>query len=408
MNHSKISKFIRKKTNTYLKISIILFTLSLILISSSIIFIQNQYIKLKNDFFYNPNIHLIEISYLRDKINPISVSNLTLKDETNIKEILNTSQTKINTFMYSDYIINFGMSDLDNNLYIVHGIDNQSLNNLNIPELPDNTAYVSTNIDLSDVTLNIPVIDKNDGGFTSFESIPFLLKLIPIDINFPPINFNNDINLNTNTIFLNTSTFKNIVEQMYQITWESFKSNYDSGNDYGLQLINKIYVYVNEIGNVKDIANLLTNNGYEVSYTLSAFDNLKNSIDSNILMFVLLVLFIFIVTLINIIITFNSYIKSMQKDMGILLHYKYSRKMLYKIYINVILKPFYIISILTLGYIVIFSKIILGNIFLNYILFNFGFIFLIVFIIVILILYILYIILNKNTLYLLKFSKEIE
>ncbi len=195
---------------------------------------------------------------------------------------------------------------------------------------------------------------------------------------------------------------------MYQITWESFKANYDSGNDYGLQLINKIYVYVNDLENVKDIANILNKNGYELSYTLSAFDNLKNSIDSNILMFVLLVLFIFIVTLINVIITFNSYIKSMQKDIGILLHYKYSRKMLYKIYMYVILKPFFIISILILGYIIIFSKIILGNIFLNYILLNFALIFLIIFIVVILILYILHIIINKSILYLLKFSKKIE
>ena len=59
---------------------------------------------------------------------------------------------------------------------------------------------------------------------------------------------------------------------MFNTTWDDFS--------YGINSIYKIHIYVDEISQVRKIANFITDNGYITTYMLNTFNNFDVSLKS--------------------------------------------------------------------------------------------------------------------------------
>ena len=123
--------------------------------------------------------------------------------------------------------------------------------------------------------LNIPYINIESGGFTSDAVSKMEMRLIPAKAE---ISLLDEFDTSPDTVFVNTDTLQKILFAMFGDTWEDFMINYDSVNPYGMELIESIRVYVDDLEYVKKAAKALTANGYEVSYVLGAFEDLQRSL----------------------------------------------------------------------------------------------------------------------------------
>lgn len=402
MNSLVISSIIAKKTGIYLKASLIFFLSSLILLSSILIFYSQQFYQIKKDFLENINTHLIEITHLKDSDNQYTVYNLSFDDEKYIRNLLSYEISNSKLEVYNQYFINFGISDNNSNTYFIFALDDKYFNKVGIYDINNIGLYFSENSE-QNLILKIPIIENTENGYVSYNAKEYEIKAIPFSNNIKPLD---NLNRDDEILFLSIETFKDIIEIMYQISWEDFINNYNSIN-YGINLINKIYVYVNDLDLVKNIANKIQNNNYEVSYTLSAFENIKTSINNTLYIFIIMIIFITLISMINTITSFRRYIFSMSKDIGILLHYGYNRKMVFRIYSILILKPYFKVLLglvlyhLLLSFIVLKEYFIIGLIFIPLLI-------ILISIILSILLYTINTICKKDILYLLKNSKYIE
>lgn len=401
MNEKQISKIIAKKTNLYLKFSIILFVLSLILLSSSFLFVQQQHKQLKKDFVDNANTHLITVNRKIANNSNITQS-LTFSDEQKIQELVGSSQ---NSYVYSEYSIAFGMCDENGNNYFIKGIDNEIISRFNIEKIGIGEALSNSQTQKEKIVLQIPIIDVENGGFNSHSAATMDMQLIPLS---KEITIFDEFDSIPNIIFVNTETLQTMISTMFETSWENFKHNYDEDNPYGMELIESIHVYIDDLDNIKNTAKLLKTNGYEINYVLGAFEDLQNSLAKTYSIYGILLLFILIITGVNIIISFSSYLCSMQKDMGIFRHYGYSESRVYNIYKSLIIKPYIKISIFMLFYTLILSMILLHSQFLTPFILTFVLIMVFIGLVLIILLKSLHTLCKKNIIVLLQKSKEFE
>ena len=93
--------------------------------------------------------------------------------------------------------------------------------------------------------------------------------------------------------------------------------------------------------------------GYDVKYTLGAFDNIGKSIEKNSALFITMLCLLFIAATINVCMSMMSYIRLLHKDMGILKFMGFTDRRIEKIYQkgidNIFLKIFGILLIIVSG-----------------------------------------------------------
>lgn len=404
MHDRFISRLIAKKTGSYLRLSLVLFLLSLLLLASSFIFILHQYRQTQKDFVDNTNTHLIEITSSYDAADPTRYIPLTFSDATNVKALL-SEYFPDRAQSFSEYTINFGITAENDSVYFIRGTDAFSLKNLGLPDLADDQALSAAETEKKRIVLNVPVIQMDDGGYRSSETVDYPLTLTPYTSN---ISILDSLQKFKDTIYVNQTTFQKMIEIAVQLPWDEIVKRYDRGEDVGSQLINRIFVYVDTLSDVKRVASLLQDHGYELRYTLSAFDDLSRSISAQYWFMGVMLLLIYVITTINVVTSFRGYLLGMQKDMGILLHYGYTHQRVYKIYRHVIVNPFVVLFIILGLYTLIVSIIFLNDTVLIDAPLTIVFLFLLIGIVMFMVLRILRRITEQDILYLLKASKEME
>lgn len=171
----------------------------------------------------------------------------------------------------------------------------------------------------------------------------------------------------------------------------------------------KIYVYVDALSQVEGIAELVNDEGYNTNYTFKAFDNFDVSMKNTLVLSLTLGFLILMITAAHVILSFNSYLKVQQKDMGILKQLGYNPTTINQIYSRNINAIFFFTAVGITLYIVVVSAIFIGE---NVYLFTFSIIVLVILILLainrIIVLWILRQYSKKNILTLLKINKEFE
>jgi hypothetical protein len=361
MNNIKyVSRLILIKSRKYLKISILLFALSLMLMALFLAIIINQYLQVKNDFINNDNIHIIEISTLQTKTT--SVRELNFDDIRKIREIIKEYYENIDYFVFNVYQLNFGIESNKNEILFLYGVDDYGARLLGLSNFELFHLYSSELID--DITvLKIPIIDIHEDGLSSSETIEMTFINVSGIPKITPISIYESI---SNQTYISLSTYQELIKTIYGVTWESFIKNYNSKNEYGIQAIYKIFIYVEDITKVERIAKIINDYGYTTNYTFKSFTNFDNSIKNTSILSALLIIVILFITSGYIILSINSYLKVQQKDMGILKHHGYNYRSIKKIYEYNINKKFIYMALYMFVFIIIISFIFIKDSYIIY------------------------------------------
>lgn len=346
-NDKLISNLILKKSTSYLRISIITFLMSLILVSTCCILFINQYLQVKSDFLENNNTHIITITSSNSPNNKNELDKLYFNSKNELEHMLEKNFINSKFSIFNEYQLNIGLEDTLGDTKYIYSVDNDGSIVFD-DTLTDDTLYgIGTSNENKPINLVIPKIISNSNGLTSNES--YVCEMNSID----NIKGNNALNFSDNTLnknYVSFNTYRKIIENMFDTTWDDFSSNYDKDFSYGINSIYKIHIYVDEISQVKKIASFITNNGYNTTYMLNAFDNFDMSLKNTFNIAIIFILIIFSMTATNLILSIKSYLKIQQKDMGILKQFGYSNKRIYKIFKKNLSKMFNILAFIILIY----------------------------------------------------------
>lgn len=332
---NELSKLLKKKTNAFFKISLFLFVFSFALLSVSSVLLYSRYEQLNADFIKNSNTHLIEISSLSESstiVNP-----LTFDDIQSVKKI--NADISGSAYVFTDYAINFGITSSLNDTFFVKSVDDTADF---VEKIADFEAIANQSFKEQKMILHIPKIDVKDAGFSSSSMSDMEILIKPTTTNQIPIS---DVSFHSDILYVNTATFMKIIEKMYMLQWDDFVERYSSGEIFGINIVNKIYVYVDKLKDVKPVAAALNQAGYNTNYILSGFNDLSSSINSNIFIFLIIGAFILLVTTVNIIIAFRNYFLLSKKDIGTLKFYGYENSRIYKAYATNMKKILYTVQL---------------------------------------------------------------
>lgn len=342
-----------RKSSKFLKISISLFAFSLILISVFLTLFFNQYLQIEKDFLTNDYTHMIEITC---RVHDNMAYNLGFADLPAINRKLGNDLPNASFTGINEYQFNFGIIDDQNNIVWLHALDNFCAQFFGKEEFQKNCLY-SRSLQDGTTKLLIPVIDEED----PFVSIDMIELVCSNDNDIPektPFTLN-EILLADQT-FISFDTYKTVIEKAFTLSWEDFVKRYDAGEEMSIQPVKKIFIYVDDIRNVEKIASVLDRMGYATNYTFKSFENFSESIKTTILVAAILIAIVFLITSAYIVLSFNSYLKVQQKDMGILRHYGYNTTRINKIYARNINKIFVLMALFITLLIGAFGYIFLG------------------------------------------------
>ncbi len=404
----QISKLILKKSSSYLKISIGLFILSLVLISTASVFFINQYLQLNKDFIRNDNTHMIEITSKREGNTQIQF--LTFQDEDKVKEAISKHLPNVKFQLYKLYQLSFGVQDENGNTYFIYGLDEGAARLLGNCHLEVNTTCARKTIKQRSV-LKIPVIDVQEGGFSSQQNVDFPVANQGGVFERNPFTLyeGDEVISDTGILYVGSHTFEKMIEIAFHVRWDEFVKKYDQDNPFDIQVLKNMYIYVDKITDVEAAARLLNDLGYNTRYTFKAFDNFTGSMKNTAILASLLALVILLITATHVILSFNSYLKVQQRDMGILKQYGYSNESVQEIYSYNINHIFFKVIAVIISYTILVGLLLVPLHSIGYL------IFLVIFLLLILLLInrvIVHIILKKYTskgiIELLKMNKEFE
>lgn len=303
----KISKMIANKKKYIFHIIIVIFTLIAIVISIIGSFAIYQYDMAKKNFVDNEFVKTIEISSFNEQGN--QVRKLNDNDVKKINKLLANRKGRVK--LIEEHQINFGIQADDDNVVFVKSFSGDFFieNTVKKNCLMTKKKYNSTKL-----SLNIPVIKAVNGGYTSDTAIKREYNLYNIEENSILNNY-----IKEDELIASEETFKEILDIMFP------KSKYID--------IEKIYINVESVENIKDIARILSDNKYNVNHAFEYYDDLDTSVEKLIRLsaVVLLILLIFTVCLLTGL--FELMLKNSVGDIAVLKHLGYTKRIIAKIYL---------------------------------------------------------------------------
>ena len=339
MHKKKISKLILDKSPSYLNISITMLIVSLLLTFTMTILVLSEFTQVEKTFIENENVRMIIVDGKKDN------KGLSYGDHNKIKAIIDKDFKGLNYKIINKYIYNGNAWDADNNEYFLMSLDKEA-NSFFEGEsvIEENVLYtqieIKPQIELEMIG-RITNTDVNDESSEEYEEINFTIKNEVIDFEKNPffINFNNAIN---NYSYLSFNTFSSIMEEVHGATWDELTSDDSIQADF---YVGETYLYIEEIRHGEAVARVLDKNEFLTNYIFKSFDDVSKSMKTTIIIAIVIILSLLIATILNFILSLDSYLKVQQKDMGILKHHGYNDQKIKQIYSNNIKKIFLKISV---------------------------------------------------------------
>lgn len=314
-----ISNYMYKKASSYLRIVIGIFICTLICLSSVMVFYKNQKIREDKNYNKNSKIHTIRVVSKTNK--EYELEQLTVKDSKNIETILERDGVNANQYTISNiFAITFGITDNNNEGYVIYGIGNENKELVGELQLQNDVLYMEQPSN-QQVDLDIPVLNMKEGGISVSKSVLMPVTCEAINLSKSPLMLYKTPHKNLNYAYVNEKTFLKMIGIMNKI--DEVESLHSDKLEQ-ISFVDELYVYVKQVGDIDRIASLLEKNYYQLVYSLSAFDSFSEDYkNASIFVTMFVVLFVLIAS-IHVILSFKSYIKLQQKDMGILKHLGYS------------------------------------------------------------------------------------
>lgn len=308
MGEYKISRIIAKKKKYIFLILMAAFILITIMITIVGSFSLYQYDMAKKNFSDNQFAKTIEITSYSPKSN--ETRKLSSEDVDCVKQIL--KQTDVNCKVVIEYLIHFGIpTDVGDIVFVKSFSDDffaeETLNNRNTL-ITKNPAFQDK------VVLSIPVIKNEDGGYSSDTSVLKEYECLKIDDNSVLNGY-----IKEDELIASETVFKDIIGTMF------------AGKGY--PDVENIYVNVDSINDVKNIANVLTSEKYDVKHAFEYYDDLDVSI-SRLIHFSLMVLVLLLIfALLFLVGIFELTLKNSVGDIAILKHLGFRSGSIDKVYL---------------------------------------------------------------------------
>lgn len=308
MGEYKISRIIAKKKKCIFLILMAVFILITVMITIVGSFSLYQYDMAKKNFSDNQFAKTIEITSYSPKSN--ETRKLSSEDVDCVKQIL--KQTDVNCKVVIEYLIHFGIpTDVGDIVFVKSFSDDffaeETLNNRNTL-ITKNPAFQDK------VVLSIPVIKNEDGGYSSDTSVLKEYECLKIDDNSVLNGY-----IKEDELIASETVFKDIIGTMF------------AGKGY--PDVENIYVNVDSINDVKNIANVLTSEKYDVKHAFEYYDDLDVSI-SRLIHFSLMVLVLLLIfALLFLVGIFELTLKNSVGDIAILKHLGFRSGSIDKVYL---------------------------------------------------------------------------
>jgi len=403
-NLQDVSKMIVKKSNTYLKVSLFIFELILIAFSTVFLVSMKERIHDEKNFDDNIRVHTIAIHSKMER--DYTVNALTINDMADIKEILERTGYKDRDYRLSPvYGITTGIIDFDSSdAYVIYGIPSDSYWLNDNQQMQDDILYMK-NTQAKNINLFVSILKEEEGGLSTDEAKTYTMKTDQLKSS--ALALYDDRHQGLRYAYVNGSTFCKLLSTVNQISVTEEDLSSSQMSNY--KVVDKIFLYVNDLYKVEDTARLLEQSSYQVSCTLDAFDSFGDSMKEKRMFMEILMVCMIIFTIFIVVLSFQAYLKIQQKDMGILKFYGYNEVKLREIYSRSINRMFLKLCGFVTFYTILFGVVCVPFSFFYYVLLDL----LIVGIVLlctnrIVVLYLLKKMLRKNILQLVKISKEFE
>lgn len=335
-NDGSCAKLLLKKSSGHLKISLIMFLVSITVTSVIGLLYARQYFQYERDFLENVAMRTITVErYFGDhSVRPVSFADVSKLTEILDEELPNTEITVVPV-----YTTNTGIT-MDGGQINFFAIESDHSFMVNLDELIDNTAYF-TRSQPSTVAIEISAITEiTDNGFVSgalervildteiglFKNTPILStqNIFPSMLDYP-------------TLFVNMNTFHEIASIFLNRKIENIQDVTESD----LISLHGIFVYVDDLRLVSSVGSLLMKQDYSAVAPIDAFDDFEETLSVAFMVFLLSSIVLLCMTTINIFLSFRSFYRVQQKDMGILRYMGFSDKRIYKMYYKNLAKKFF-------------------------------------------------------------------
>lgn len=308
MGEYKISRIIAKKKKYIFLILMVMFILITVMTTVVGSFSLHQYDTVKKNFSDNQFAKTIEITSYSPKSN--ETRKLNDEDVDCVKEIL--KQTDVSCKVAVEYLIHFGIpTDVGNIVFVKSFSDDffveEALNN--------REAMITKNPTFQNkIILSIPVIKSEDGGYTSDTSILKEYECLNIDDNSILSGY-----IKEDELIASETVFKDIADVMFA--------------DEVYSDVENIYVNVDNVGDVKNIATVLTSKKYDVKHAFEYYNDLDVSV-SRIIHFSLMILVLLLIfALLFLVGMFELTLKNSVGDIAILKHLGFGSVNINKVYL---------------------------------------------------------------------------
>lgn len=308
MSEYRVSKVIAKKKKYIFLILIAVFVM--IAVATTVIgsFALYQFDTTKKNFVDNTFAKTIEITSYSPKSN--ESRKLNNMDIDRINDILKKKDKECKVVI--EYLIHFGIPTDTGDVFFVKSFSDDFFTEAAL----DNPGALITKKEgvQEKLTLCVPIINSENGGYVSDTSITQEYDCVKIDNNSQLSSY-----FMEDELIASMEVFRSITEVMFS---EEVYTGVES-----------IYVYVDRIDDIKEVAYALNNEKYDVKHAFEYYDDLDVNV-SRLLRFSLIVLILLLFfALFFLVGLFELTLKNSVGDIAILKHIGFSDKAIKRIYL---------------------------------------------------------------------------
>jgi hypothetical protein len=327
-NDASCAKLLMKKSSGHLRISLAMFLLSITVTSVIGLLFAKQYFQYEKDFLENVAVHTINVD--------ASFGNHTLRsvipaDTENVQQFLKKEFPSKKISVIPVYTNTAGLT-INGAAINLFAIDQRHGFLVNLDEILDKTAYFTVQQPKT-IALEISAItEMSDGGFVSSELERFLLRTSTGVSPKTPILTSKNIlpsMLESPTCFINTNTFCDISSVLLK---KEVKNIDDVTGNNGLIQLSGLYIFVDDLRLVSSVSSFLTEQNYRAYAPADAFDDFGETVSVMYTVFLLSSIVLLCITTLNIFLSFRSFYRVQQKDMGVLRYMGFDNKRIYRMY----------------------------------------------------------------------------
>lgn len=287
-----------------------------------------QYNRVRAEFLDNPAVHFIDV-----RVHLVGRDQVPLgrEDLASIRDAVQTTAKGT-----SDVVPVFGFNldvarllpDGSWSSVIVYGVPDGAAWMVGLDALDPGVAYSSTVT--GQVNLQVGEITVTPSGWGSTGKVtPLLLSSSKLPANAPIALFDT---LPIDTVYVAEATYGKIASATLGEPWESIQAQMGAGNKWHLDLVQHILVKLDQLSDVKPVAEAIAAKGYLGTYVLEAFQNIPETLQLGFWVSLSVGALALLVGLVLCVVLVRSYLRLSHKDMGILKHMGCPNETLRKVY----------------------------------------------------------------------------